>query len=914
VRFLSANKTLMNIYDTREGVRLTLNREQKGHWNRWGPFLAERAWGTVREDYSANGDAWNYFPHDHARARAYRWNEDGLAGISDRHQYLCFALALWNGRDPFLKERLFGLNTSEGNHGEDVKEYYAYLDNTPTHSYMKYLYKYPQAAYPYEKLLEENRRRSRRDLEYELVDTGIFDQGRYFDIEVEFAKLQPEDMLIRIRISNRGPEAAAIQVLPTLWFRNTWSWGRDPRRPSIAGWSPGFSRSKSEHPLRQATPLKTLIANHWQLGEYILYCSAADELLFTENETDTARLYGVPPPTPYVKDAFHHYVVNGRRDAVNPAAAGTKAAARYSRTLDAGQTITLDLRLAALIDEHPLEAPFADCDALIKQRQEEADEFYDAVLPAQLSVDEKRVARQAFAGMLWSKQYYHYVVTDWLEGDPAEPVPPPQRREARNHDWTHLFTRDIISMPDKWEFPWFASWDLGFHCIALAHIDPHFAKEQILLMLREWYMHPNGQIPAYEWDFNSVNPPVLPLAARAVFEIDRRHTGVADYAFLERVFQKMLLNFTWWVNRKDALGKNIFQGGFLGMDNISAFDRDKLPPGWLLGQADGTSWMAAFAKSMLTTAMLLAEQDPVYADLASKFWEHYVYIANAMNSLRDPRLSLWDEKDGFFYDQLISPQNEPTPIRARTMVGFVPLFGAATVPADTFERFPDFQRRREWFIQHRPDLVKSVEPMVVSGPNQNVIVGLVRQDQLRRMLAYMLDENEFLSPFGVRAVSRYHADHPLNLKLDGHEYSLDYEPGESTTDLYGGNSNWRGPIWVPVNVLIIVALRQYHKYYGDTFQVECPTGSGVMRTLDQVAEELARRVAGIFLRDDQGNRPVFGPCPLFNHDPHWRDLIPFYEYFHGDTGRGCGASHQTGWTGLIAQILIYRGGGCLDWL
>jgi hypothetical protein len=523
------------------------------------------------------------------------------------------------------------------------------------------------------------------------------------------------------------------------------------------------------------------------------------------------------------------------------------------------------------------------------------------------------VARQAFAGLLWSKQYYHYVVTDWLEGDPSEPAPPPQRRKARNHEWTHLFTRDVISMPDKWEFPWFASWDLAFHCIPLAHVDPQFAKDQILLMLREWYMHPNGQIPAYEWDFNAVNPPVLPLAARAAFEIDRRHSGVADYAFLERVFQKMLLNFTWWVNRKDALGKNIFQGGFLGMDNIAAFDRDRLPPGWLLGQADGTSWMAAFAKSMLSTALLLAEHDPAYEDLASKFWEHFIYIANAMNSLHDPEKSLWDDHDGFFYDQLISPSCERRPVRARTMVGFVPLFGAATAPADTFKRYPGFQRRREWFIEHRPDLIKSVEPMVVPGANQNVIVGLVRTDQLRRMLAYMLDENEFLSPFGVRAVSRYHQDHPLNLELDGRAYSLDYEPGESTTDLYGGNSNWRGPIWVPVNMLLIIALKQYHKYYGDAFQVECPTGSGKMLTLDQVADELARRLTRIFLRDADGKRPVFGPYPLFDH-PHWRDLIPFHEYFHGDTGRGCGASHQTGWTGLIAEIMIHQGGECLEWL
>jgi hypothetical protein len=889
------DRLTMNIYDTREGVRLLMNRQRQGHWNRWGPFLSERAWSTVREDYSANGDAWHDFPHDHARSRAYRWNEDGLAGICDRHQYLCFALALWNGRDAILKERLFGLTSGEGNHGEDVKEYYYYLDNTPTHAYMKYLYKYPQAAYPYAPLVDENRRRNRLQMEYELVDTGIFDDERYFDVVVEYAKLAAEDLLVRISVTNRGPEAAPLHVLPTLWFRNTWSWGRDERRPSIV------AGGKSSHP---ESRVSTLVATHWQLGAYILYGSDVSTWLFTENETNNERLYGVPSPTPYVKDAFHAYLVHGRREAVNPAARGTKAAAWYCRSLAAGETLCLNLRLAAMLDKHPLEAPFADFDALVRQRQQEADEFYAAVLPAQLSAEAKLVARQAFAGMLWSKQYYHYVVTDWLEGDPAQPTPPPQRLEGRNHEWTHLFTRDVILMPDKWEFPWFASWDLGFHCVTLAHIDPQYAKEQIILMLREWYTHPNGQIPAYEWDFSDVNPPILALAAHLVFEIERRHTGVADYGFMERVFQKMLLNFTWWVNRKDALGKNIFQGGFLGMDNIGAFDRDHLPTGYLLGQADGTSWMASFAKSMLATALLLAERNPVYEGLASKFWEHYMYIANAMNSRHDPQKSLWDEQDGFFYDHLFSPEHGRFPIRARTMVGFVPLFGASTVPADTFKRYPEFQRRREWFIQHRPDLVDSVEPMVVPGANHTVILGLVRTDQLRRMLAYMLDEDEFLSPYGVRSVSRYHQDHPLVLNLAGQEHRLDYEPGESTTTLFGGNSNWRGPIWLPVNALILLALKQYHLYYGETFRVECPTGSGQMKTLDQVAEELAQRLARLFLLDQEGKRPVFGSCQMFNNDPHWRDLIPFHEYFHGDTGRGCGASHQTGWTGLIAQILI----------
>ena len=882
-----------NIFQTREGARLLANRNRVGHWNRWGPFLAERAWGTVREDYSDNGDAWQYFPHDHARFKAYRWNEDGLGGISDRHQYLCFALSLWNGHDPFLKERLFGLSSSEGNHGEDVKEYYYYLDSTPTHSYMKYLYKYPHAEYPYQRLVEESRRRTRLDREFELVDTGIFDQGRYFDVFVEYAKRAAEDMLIRISVSNRGPEPAPIRVLPTLWFRNTWTWGRDDRRPSMGLAPEGQGKHRTT----------TLVARHRELGEYLFCCQGADELLFTENETNIERLYGAPSATPYVKDAFHAYVIDGKREAVNAAATGTKAAALYARTIGAGKTVTFDLRLVAAT-EHPRE-PFLDgIDATLTQRREEADEFYGAVLPSALSDDERLVARQAFAGTLWSKQYYHYVVTDWLEGDPLEPPPPASRRRGRNHEWTHFFTRDVIAMPDKWEFPWFASWDLGFHCATLAHVDPDFAKEQILLMLREWYMHPNGQIPAYEWDFGDVNPPILSLAAKWVFDIERRHTGVADYVFLERVFQKMLLNFTWWVNRKDALGKNIFQGGFLGMDNIGAFDRDRLPRGYLLGQADGTSWMAAFAKSMLSIALLLAQKDPAYEDLASKFWEHFIYIANAMNGRSRPETSLWDEADGFFYDYLISARHERSPVRARTIVGFVPMFGASAVAADTFHRFPEFHRRRQWFVEHRPQLVESAEPMIAPGADNTAILGLVRSDQLRRLLAYMLDEDEFLSPYGVRAVSRYHLDHPLVLHLDGQEYRLDYEPGESRTDLFGGNSNWRGPIWMPANFLIVLALREYHRYYGEAFRVECPTGSGQMKTLKEVADELSRRLSRLFLRDAEGKRPMFGGCRLFDEDPHWRDVLPFNEYFHGDTGRGCGASHQTGWTGLIAEILI----------
>jgi hypothetical protein len=807
---------------------------------------------------------------------------------------MCFALALWNGKDPILKERLFGLTGPEGNHGEDVKEYYFYLDNIPSHAYMKYLYKYPQSKYPYDDLLQENARRTRLEMEYELVDTGIFNESRYFDVEIEYGKVSAEDLLIQISISNRGPEAAAIDVLPTLWFRNTWSWGRDDRRPTVKMHNEGVNDDRH----------RRMLATHWQLGDYLLYCKGCEELLFTENETNAERIFEQKSASPYVKDAFHAYVIEGKQEAVNPQSIGTKAAARYHRTVAAGETFQIHLRLAVVIDQHVLEDPFADFDASLKQRKEEADEFYNVVLPSQMGDEARMIARQAFAGMLWSKQYYHYVVTDWLNGDPSEPTPPPDRLEGRNHDWLHLFTRDVLSMPDKWEFPWFASWDMGFHCITLAHIDPQFAKDQLILLLREWYMHPNGQVPAYEWDFGSVNPPVLMLAARAVFDTELKNTGVADYVFIERVFQKLLLNFTWWVNRKDITGKNIFQGGFLGMDNIGIFDRDKLPPGYLLGQADGTSWMAASAKSMLSTALLLAEKDPTYEDLASKFWEHFVFIAHALNNRRDVSKSLWDDKDGFFYDELSIDDKDPIKIRARTMVGFVPMFGASTVPADTFDQYPAFQNRRDWFIKHRPDLIDCAGPAVEPGPSNRLILGLVRTRQLRRMLEYMLDENEFLSPYGVRAVSQYHRDHPLILHLDGQEYRLDYEPGESMTNLFGGNSNWRGPIWMPVNMLIIAALREYYSYYGDDFVVECPTGSGQMMNLGQVADELTQRLIQIFMRDDQGRRAVFGEYELFQRDPFWNDLIPFHEYFHGDTGRGCGANHQTGWTGMIALLLM----------
>ncbi len=879
----------MSIFDTREGRRLRLNEQEIGNWNRWGPYLSERAWGTVREDYSPGGTAWEYFPHDHARSRAYRWNEDGLGGISDRDQFMCLAFALWNGRDPILKERMFGLTNAEGNHGEDVKEYYYYLDNTPTHSFMRFRYKYPQAAYPYERLLRENAARDRSEMEYELIDTGIFDDGRYFDVDVDYAKVAAEDLFVRVTVWNRGSEAADVTVLPTLWFRNTWSWGRDDRRPSLGRLAPD-----------------AIVAEHWNLGRYALHCGDADALLFTENETDLRRLYGVEPRTPYVKDAFHAYVIDGRPSAVNPASTGTKAAALYRRSVPAGGSVTLMLRLAKL-EGPPLTAPFADADATFAARKDEADEFYAQIIPAGLSDDARNVVRQAFAGQLWSKQFYHYVVSEWLEGDPAQPAPPPERLTGRNHEWKHAFCRDVIAMPDTWEFPWFASWDLAFHAVVLAYVDPHFAKRQIVLMFREWYSNEDGEVPAYEWAFDDVNPPVLSMAALQVFRIDQRHHGNADYAFLEEVFHKLLISFTWWANRKDALGNDIFQGGFLGLDNIGPFDRGKVPPGYLLGQVDGTAWMAAFAKNLFEIALILADRDPAYEGIATKFWQHFFTIANAMNSAVDPENSLWDERDGFFYDSLSFPDGHCERIRARTLVGFVPFLESVPVPGDAFDRFPTFKRRREWYMRNRPEIYRTVG-IHEGGEDQASLMSLFRTDQLRRALGYLLDETEFLSPYGVRSVSRYHADHPFVIDLGGMQARLDYEPGESTTGSFGGNSNWRGPIWMPMNYLLIHSLERDHDFFGDSFTVPCPTGAGQHKTLTAVAQELAQRVSRLFLRGPDGKRAVNGPYDRFNTDPNWRDLVAFHEYFHADTGRGCGASHQTGWTSLIAPMLIEYGG------
>ncbi len=876
--------------ETAEGRRLADNDRRLAHWNRWGPYLSERAWGTVREDYSPNGAAWDYFPHDHSRSRAYRWNEDGLAGISDRHQLVCFALALWNGRDPILKERPFGVTNSEGNHGEDVKEYWFYLDSTPTHSHMKYLYKYPQAEYPYAKLIEESRRRTIEEPEYELLDAGVFAESRYFDVFVEYAKASPEDVLVAITVVNRGPDAARLDLIPTVWFRNTWSWRPGRTRPEL------FALAREDG--RPAIELREPY-----VGTRFLHAEPGVELLFTENETNARRLFSAPNPSPYVKDAFHDYLVGGRREAVNPARRGTKAAAWQRLEIPPGGRARVRLRLTD--DAWPSGDPLGkEFERTLALRKSEADEFYAAVIPERLSADEKRVMRQAFAGMLWSKQFYKYDVRRWLQGDPDQSPPPAERLTGRNSDWTHVFNADVLSMPDTWEFPWFAAWDLAFHCVVLALVDAQFAKDQLVLMLREWYMHPNGQIPAYEWNFGDVNPPVHAWAALRVFQIERVKTGKADRAFLERVFHKLLLNFDWWVNRKDALGNNIFQGGFLGLDNIGIFDRNmNLPEGWVLGQADGTSWMAMYCLNLLGMALELASEDPVYEDVASKFWEHFVYIAYAVQRPDDPPMGLWDDQDGFFYDELHAPDGRQIPIRARTAVGLLPLTAVVTGDSALIDRFPAFKRRMQWFIEHRPDLTASCASMTEHGSEERILLSVVRPEQLRRVLAYMLDENEFLSPYGIRSVSRYHRENPYTMRARGMEHRLDYEPGESRTRLFGGNSNWRGPIWFPINYLILESLKRYHMYFGDAFRIECPTGSGKMMTLLEVSRDLARRLSRIFLPDARGQRPVFGDLEVFRSDPHWKDLLLFHEYFHGDTGEGLGASHQTGWTGLVAKLL-----------
>jgi hypothetical protein len=880
---------------TAEHRRLEESRERRVHWKRWGPYLSERAWGTVREDYSEGGTAWDYFPHDHARSRAYRWNEDGLAGICDRQQRICFALALWNGRDPILKERLFGLTGSEGNHGEDVKEYYFYLDSTPTHSFMRYLYKYPQAAFPYARLVDENRRRGREAAEFELLDTGVFDEDRYFDVVVEYAKRDAEDLLVRITVANRGPEAAPIHVLPTIWFRNTWSWNGDGRRPVLRR--------------DEGAPGAAIRLDHHAYSTRWLHCSGEPALLFTENETNAQRLYGYANGQRHCKDGINDAVVHGRTDAVNPAATGTKAAAHYALIVEPGASVTVELRLTDTPVE-TLGAPFAAADATFAARREEADAFYGTVIPPSLDEDGRSVMRQALGGLLWSKQFYHYVVKDWLAGDSRQPPPPESRKGGRNAAWRQLYNADVISMPDKWEYPWYAAWDLAFHCVPLALVDAEFAKEQLTLLLREWYMHPNGQLPAYEWAFGDVNPPVHAWAVWRVYKIDKKRRGVGDRAFLARAFHKLLLNFTWWVNRKDAGGMNVFEGGFLGLDNIGVFDRSApLPTGGHLEQSDGTSWMAMYSLNLLAIAMELASEDPAYEDVASKFWEHFLYIAHAMTNLGSDGIELWNEEDGFFYDVLHLPAGDRHPLKVRSMVGLIPLFAVETLEPELLERLPGFKRRLEWFVEHRPDLTSKVACLKTAGMRERRLLAVVDREQLERILRVMLDETEFLSAFGIRALSRRHLEDPYRLQVNGNEHRVTYEPGESSTGLFGGNSNWRGPIWFPVNYLLIESLQKFAHYYGDSLTVEFPTGSGTRLTLEQVAGELSRRLSRIFLRDGQGRRPVFGDLTTFQEDPHWRDLVLFHEYFHGDSGRGVGASHQTGWTGLVAKLLQQSGTG-----
>ncbi len=862
------------------------------HWKRWGPYLSERAWGTVREDYSPYGTAWEFLSHDQARSKAYRWNEEGLAGISDRHQFICLALALWNGRDPILKERLFGLTGNEGNHGEDCKEYYFYLDSTPTHSYMKFLYKYPQAAFPYTRLIEENRRRNRTDPEFELLDTGVFDDDRYFDVFVEYAKASPEDLLLRLTVINRGPDPSELTVLPTIWFRNTWSWGIDVRRPRMRRGESGSGVSAVEF-------------DHEYYGRRRLLCEGAPELLFTENETNTRRLYGDADGARYVKDGINDYVVQGDKSTINLDRIGSKAAAHYVLSTQRGQPVTIRLRFTNGPAEGALDPEAFD--AIFAERLKEADEFYAQLAPPDVSADARLVQRQAFAGLLWSKQFYHYEVDRWLKGDPAGPEPPSERLRGRNADWTHLYNADVISMPDKWEYPWYAAWDLAFHCLPIALVDARFAKDQLVLMLREWYMHPNGQIPAYEWALGDVNPPVHAWAAWRVYKIEKKRKGVGDRVFLERIFHKLLLNFTWWVNRKDAEGKNIFQGGFLGLDNIGVFDRSKpLPTGGHIEQSDATSWMGMYCLNMLSIALELARDDRAYEDVASKFFEHFVYICRAMNNIGNAKIELWNRDDGFFYDVLHLPDGKTFPMKVRSMVGLIPLFAVETLDSELIDQLPRFKHRMQWFIENRPDFSLHIETQSQDGEVRRFL-SLVNRHRLVKVLRYLLDEQEFLSPHGVRALSRYHKDHPYVFSMMGTSHCVEYQPAESSNGLFGGNSNWRGPVWFPVNYLLIESLQKFHYYLGDAFRVEYPTGSGQKRTLAEVAAELSRRLTHTFLRGPDGRRPVYGGTEKFQQDPYWRDLLLFYEYFHGDNGAGLGASHQTGWTGLVAKLIQQSG-------
>ena len=883
--------------DCPESLRLGEDFRREKNWKRWGPDLSERQWGTVREDYSANGDCWNYFPHDHARSRAYRWGEDGLLGFTDRECRLCFAPTLWNGVDPILKERLFGLTNSEGNHGEDVKEAYFFLDALPTHSYQRALYKYPQRPYPYNELIETNRNRSKLEREFEITDTEAFAENRYFDVEIEYAKAAPDDILIQITVTNRGPGPAKLHLLPTLWFRNTWSWGRQPEETPI--------RPELRH--RDDGQIE---AEHATLGTFLLLLDPANRtdlrsVLFTENETNKQRLFGVPNAHAFVKDGFHQALIDGHTDAVNPSGLGTKAAAHYEMEMAAGASRSFRLRLVERSQATPLDQAFGDSfSSLLNQRRKEADLFYQNHLPYPAESEEFRIMRQAQAGLLWSKQFYNYEVARWLKGDPGQPPPPLEHQvNGRNKDWPHVFNRDVLSMPDTWEYPWFAAWDLAFHTVEIARVDPELAKSQLMLLLREWYMHPSGALPAYEFSFSDVNPPVHAWAAWRVYKITGAR-GQRDIRFLESVFQKLLMNFTWWVNRKDSSGRNLFSGGFLGLDNVGVFDRSKpLRDGSFLEQADGTAWMANYCLTMLGMAMELAESDSVYEDIASKFFEHFAAITRAINTLDG---GLWDDRDGFFYDKIAVVNGEPVPLKLRSIVGLLPLIAVAVAPGETIHCLPQFRKRMHWFMRNRPELalhISELNEIGSSASSTTRMLAITSRDQLVRMLRYMLDENEFLSPYGIRSVSRYHKEHPYTLQWECENMRVDYTPGDSTTGLFGGNSNWRGPIWFPINYLIVEALERYHHFYGSGLKVECPTGSGRMMDLMEVSKEIKRRLASIFLPGPDGARPYAASLGRYANDPLWRDHLLFNEYFHGDNGRGLGASHQTGWTSLIADCL-----------
>ena len=889
-----------------EQLRLAENKPHPEPWHFWGPYLAERAWGTVREDYSANGDAWNYFPHDHARSRTYRWNEDGIGGISDYKGRLCFAFAFWNEHDPFLKERIFGVSGPEGNHGEDVKELYWYVDSTPSHSFMRMVYRYPQSRFPYEELVAQSGARSKMEGEFEIWNTTALAENRYFDVEIEYAKADPHDILIRVSAKNCGPESAPLHLLPTIWFRNTWSWDRAQPKPTLRKTAKGHAA--------------VITASHTVLGNYDLFCDSPDDLFFTENESNSERLWGIPNSTPFVKDSINDRIVSGKIDHVNSAGFGTKAAAYYKFNIPAKETTSIQLRLTrASANKKTNNEPFADFEEIFTKRRAEADEFYGEIAPSSLTEEQRAVQRQAFAGLLWSKQFYHYIVDQWLDGDPDQPPPPDERKHGRNSGWRHLYNERVMSMPDKWEFPWYASWDLAFHCIPLALVDVQFAKAQLDLIVREWYQHPNGKVPAYEWNFDDVNPPVLAWAAWRVYQIERKKTGKGDRAFLETIFHKMLIAFTWWVNSKDSEGKNIFQGGFLGLDNIGVFDRNaQFPDGTHLEQSDGTSWMGMFSLNLMRIAIELARENHVYENIATKFFEHFLMIAAAMNKLCGKGVGLWDEEDEFFYDVLHTPGGRNLPLRVRSLVGLMPLLAVETVQWQLIEALPGFKSRLEWYLEYRPDLASLVSRWQEPGMKELRLVALTRGHRMKCLLRRMLDPEEFLSDYGVRSLSKFHQAHPYSITVRGEEKIVSYEPAESQTGIFGGNSNWRGPVWLPINYLLIESLQQFHHYYGDDFKVECPTGSGKLMHLKEVANELSNRLIKIWLRDENGERAfarasryeTVGDAVSVSGKPTASPTgtrYLFHEYFHGDIGAGLGASHQTGWTGLVAKLIQQQG-------